>query len=121
MPSCELEARVSGGRDFVAPATVSDSPEAVSAGVVRCPSMTTADGHPRSTSYSRRIGDYVRPPSSLRLDGTLSYYAKTGHENEHVLHALPTGVEIDVDIVQEPRNPHNNNALEHDVNETRIY
>jgi len=56
--------------------------------------MTTPDGHLRSTSYSRRIGDYVRPPSSLRLDGTLSYYAKTGHENEDVLHALPTGVAL---------------------------
>jgi hypothetical protein len=82
--------------------------------------MTTPNGHLRSTSYSRRIGDYVRPPSSLRLDGTLSYYAKTGHENEDVLHALPTGVEIDVDVVPEPGNPHDSTALALDVNETRV-
>ena len=90
------------------------------AGTVMCLNMATSDGRPRSDSYSRRIGDYVRPPAPLRLDGSMSWYAKTGYENEDVLHALPTGVEIDVEVVPEPGNRHDQTAPALDIDKTRV-
>jgi hypothetical protein len=75
---------------------------------------------PDERHYRRQATDYVRPASPLRLDGTMSWDAKTGWENEEVLHGMPLGAEVIVEAVTEPGNPHDHTALALDVDGIRV-
>jgi hypothetical protein len=70
--------------------------------------------------YRRQASDYVRPASPLRLDGAMSWDAKTGWENEEVLRRAPLGAELVVEAVPEPGNPHDHTALALDVDGIRV-
>lgn len=70
--------------------------------------------------YVRGTGEYVRPAVPLRLDGTLSLRAKTGFENTHILKDAPAGAEHSLEVVPEPGNPHDHNALALDIGGNRV-
>jgi hypothetical protein len=76
---------------------------------------TTEPGH-----YVRQASDYIRPAFPLRLDGTVSWYAKTGWENVEIIQRVPAGAEIVVEAVPEPGNPHDHKAVALDVDGMRV-
>jgi hypothetical protein len=79
-----------------------------------------SDERSRSSNYGRQASDYVRPAFPLRLDGTMSWDARTGYENEGILEGVRPGAEIVVEAVPEPGNPHDHTALALDVDGIRV-
>lgn len=70
--------------------------------------------------YIRQWSDYIPPQNVLWLDGTLGWNTVTGWDNLRLFNGLPADVELAVEAVTEPGNPHDNHAVALDINGTRI-
>jgi hypothetical protein len=83
--------------------------------------MASSDERLQPGHYARQPSDYVRPAFPLRFDGTVSWYARTGWDNNvEIIQRLPAGAEIVVEAVPEPGNPHDHTAVALDVDGMRV-
>jgi hypothetical protein len=78
---------------------------------------SSLDRHGR---YKRQPSDYRRPPSPLMLDGSSSWLASTGWDNQRILGRLPTGADIVVEALPEPGNPPNRSSVALDFDGMRV-
>lgn len=70
--------------------------------------------------YVRLASDYRQPSVPLWLDGSVAWSTSTGWENSEVLAAAAGRLEIAVEAIPEPGNPHDSTAVALDIDGHRV-